>query len=220
MKFGVVFSVLLVGSAIVGALRGESRSNDGIDVAVLRNQQLTAINGVVVYLLILAIVVTVLNISRYLTAHYVLGLLLVPPVVLKLGSTGYRFWRYYAGSAAFRLAGPPPFVLRFITGPILVVATAATLATGIELWLVGLRFGSAWTIAHTLSAVAMLVAVTVHLVGHTRMSSAALKDDVLAGRHRGISPRSLVLAGLIFGAILAIAVFVYPSPFPSSAIGA
>ena len=84
-----------------------------------------------------------------MTAHYVLGLLVVPPVVLKLGSTGYRVLRNYTGSAAFRLAGPPPVVLRFITGPILVVATVATLVTGIELWLVGLRYGSGWTTAHT-----------------------------------------------------------------------
>lgn len=155
-----------------------------------------------------------------MTAHYVLGLLVVPPVVLKLGSTGYRVLRNYTGSAAFRLAGPPPVVLRFITGPILVVATVATLVTGIELWLVGLRYGSGWTTAHTFSAAVMLVAVTVHLVGHTRMSGRALKDDALGDRQRGISPRSLVVAGLIFGGILAIAVLVYPSPFPPSAIGA
>lgn len=62
-KFGVVFSVLMVGSATVGALRAGSRSNDGVDVVVLRNQRLTAINGAVLYFLILAIVVTVLNVS-------------------------------------------------------------------------------------------------------------------------------------------------------------
>jgi hypothetical protein len=219
-KFGVVFSVLMVGSAIVGALRVESRSDDGIDIGVLGNQRLTAINGAVLYLLILAVVVTVLNISEFLTAHYVVGLLLVPPVVLKLGSTGYRVFRYYTGNAAFRVAGPPPIVLRFITGPILVIATLMTLATGIELWLVGLRFGTGWAVVHTVSAVAMLVAVAVHLLSHTRMSGAAVKDEVLGGRNRGISQRSLVLAALIFGGILAVAVFVYPSPFPPSAIGA
>jgi hypothetical protein len=219
-KFGVVFSVLMVGSAMVGALRPESHSEDRIDSDVLRNQRLTAINGAVLYLLILVIVVTVLNISGFLTAHYVVGLLLVPPVVLKLGSTGYRVFRYYTGSAAFKVAGPPPIVLRFITGPILVVATVVTLATGSELWLVGLRLGTGWTTAHTVAAVAMLVAVAAHLVGHTRMSGASLKNDVLDGRSRGISPRSLVLAALVVGGILAIGVFVYPSPFPPSAIGA
>ena len=219
-KFGVVFSVLLVGSAIVGALRVEDRSDGSIDIGVVGNQRLTAINGAVLYVLILAIVVTVLNISGFLTAHYVIGLLLVPPVVLKLGSTGYRVFRYYTGNAAFRLAGPPPIVLRFITGPILVIATVVTLATGIELWLVGLLFGNGWAIAHTVGAVAMLVAVAAHLLGHTRMSGAALKDEVLGGRNRGISPRSLVLAALVFSGILAITAFAYPSPFPPGAIGA
>jgi hypothetical protein len=217
-KFGVVFSVLMVGSAIAGALRPESRSNERMDVRVLANQRLTAINGAVLFFLLAAIVATVLNISRFLTAHYVLGLLLAPPVVLKLGSTGYRVFRYYTGSAAYRLAGPPPIVLRFMTGPVLVVASVVTLATGVELWLVGLRFGSSWAIAHTVGAVVMLVAVAAHLVGHTRMSGAALKDEVLQGRKGGISPASVVLACLIVGALLAISVFVYPSPFPPSAI--
>ena len=200
-------------------MRSERHSNASIDTGVLRNQRLTALNGALLYVLILAITVTVLNISGLLTAHYVVGLLLVPPVLVKLGSTGYRVFRYYTGNAAYRAAGPPPIVLRFITGPILVVATVAALVTGIELWLVGLQLGSGWMTAHTLSAVVMLLAVAAHLIGHTRMSVAALNSEVRDRRAIVLSPRSVVLAALIFGGILAIAVFVYPSPFSPSAIG-
>ena len=49
------------------------------------------------------------------------GLLLIPPVVLKLASTGYRFVRYYAGARAYREKGPPPLPLRLLA-PVLVAS--------------------------------------------------------------------------------------------------
>jgi hypothetical protein len=49
-----------------------------------------------------------------LSAHMFIGLVLIPPVVLKLCSTGYRMVSYYAGSRAYRLAGPPWTPLRLI----------------------------------------------------------------------------------------------------------
>ncbi len=33
--------------------------------------------------------------------HIVVGMLLIPPVALKLASTGYRFLRYYGGGSLF-----------------------------------------------------------------------------------------------------------------------
>ncbi len=41
-----------------------------------------------------------------LVAHMFIGLVLIPPVLLKLGSTGYRFARYYTGAPAYRAKGP------------------------------------------------------------------------------------------------------------------
>src|SRR6266700_2655738 len=42
--------------------------------------------------------------------HMFVGLLLIPPVALKLASTGYRFVRYYTASPAYRRKAPPPRV--------------------------------------------------------------------------------------------------------------
>ena len=42
------------------------------------------------------------------SAHMFIGMVLIPPVLLKLASTGYRFVRYYTGSQAYRAKGPPP----------------------------------------------------------------------------------------------------------------
>ena len=51
--------------------------------------------------------------------HMFIGLVLIPPVLLKLGSTGYRFVRYYAGAPAYREKGPPRPLLRLLA-PVLV----------------------------------------------------------------------------------------------------
>jgi hypothetical protein len=71
----------------------------------------------------------------------VVGLLLIPPVALKLGSTGHTFARYYTRNPVYVRAGPPPIVLRLVVAPALVIPTLGVFATGLELWIFGLRFG-------------------------------------------------------------------------------
>jgi hypothetical protein len=61
---------------------------------------------------------------------------LVPPVLLKIGSTGYRFGRYYLGSSAYGRKGPPPPVLRLL-GPVVVASTLGVLDSGTALMFVG-----------------------------------------------------------------------------------
>ena len=51
--------------------------------------------------------VTILRIGRLLTLHFFLGLLLIGPVLLKIGSTGYRIARYYTGATPYVRRGPP-----------------------------------------------------------------------------------------------------------------
>ena len=218
-KFGFVFLVLLAATALWAAGRPRPRERAAADPAVARNERLTALTGLVLYLLLVAVVVTVGGISRLLGAHYVVGFLLIPPVLLKLGSTGYRFWSYYAGGGPFRLAGAPPLLLRFVVAPVLVASTVVVLATGVELWLFGLRFGSIWISIHTVSAVVMLFAATAHLLAHLRRSGDALIED-RGGKSR-VPPavRSWVVASLVSGALLALASLLYASPFPISAAG-
>ena len=61
------------------------------------NARLTAATAAVLLVLLAAEGVTVLRIHRLLAAHVFIGMLLIPPVVLKLGSTLYRFGRYSRG---------------------------------------------------------------------------------------------------------------------------
>jgi len=218
IKFGLVFLLLLGGSALGGLSAVRAGGEGGTDPAA-RNRRLTALTGAAIYLLLVALAVTIVDIRRFLVAHYLVGFLLIPPLALKLGSTGYRFARYYLGDQRFRLAGAPPLLLRFVVAPVLVLSTAAVFATGLELWLFGLQFGSVWITAHTLSAVVMLVAVAAHLLAHTRLSVDAIVDEVAARPSAAISRRSFVVASLVFGAVMAAASLLYASPFTTSFAG-
>ncbi len=87
------------------------------------NERLTAMTGAVLLLLLAVEGVTIVFKRELLTLHFFFGMLLVGPLVLKIGSTGYRFVRYYAGSAPYVRRGPPALLLRLL-GPI-VIATSA-----------------------------------------------------------------------------------------------
>jgi hypothetical protein len=173
---------------------------------VATNERLTSLNGALLLVLLAAIGVTVLRPRQLLPEHYLLGFLLVPPVLLKLATTGYRFVRYYTGNAAYRAAGPPPLFLRLI-GPVVVVSTVVLFGTGIELWLFGYRFGSFWRPAHLLSFVVWLFAMLFHVTMHIEESWAAVV------RGGPVAARSIVAATFVAGVALAGASLLYVTPF-------
>jgi len=214
-KFGGVFLILLIATAIsavrpISSGRPPTHSTD-----VAANERLTALNGALLFVLLAAMAITVLFIRPLLPVHYLVGILLIPPVALKLFSTGYRFVRYYRSDAAFRLAGAPPLLLRFVVAPALVVSTVAVFGTGLELWAFGLRFGSVWIEAHTVTAVVFMFAVTAHAWSHIRRSAEAVVSEVPAPG----SKRAMIAAGLVLGGVLAVASLTYATPFPGSAAG-
>jgi hypothetical protein len=180
---------------------------------VKANQRLTALTGGLLFVLLALMGVTVLSVRRLLPEHFLLGFLLIPPVALKMASTGYRFGRYYAGDPQYRRAGPPEILMR-LTAPIVVISTVAVFATGIELWLLGLRFGSIWIEAHKLSFFIWLPAMTVHVLGHlTRTSQAAAEEISYPNSGSAAVRRSLVVGSLVAGVVLAAASLTYATPF-------
>ena len=86
------------------ARRAERRA----DAGVAANARLTASNAVVLLVLLAAEGVTLLRVRELLTPHVFIGMVLIPPVLLKVASTGWRFARYYRGTPAYRRKGPPP----------------------------------------------------------------------------------------------------------------
>src|SRR6476660_4873119 len=85
------------------------------------NSRITAGAGAVLLVLLAAEGLTIPFIGALLGAHIFIGMMLLAPVALKLGSTGYRFLRYYGGTPAYRRKGPPPLVMRLL-GPLVVVS--------------------------------------------------------------------------------------------------
>jgi hypothetical protein len=115
-------------------------------------------------------------------------MLLIPPVLLKLGSTGYRFARYYTGSAPYIRKGPPPIALR-VLAPGVVLTTLALFGTGVALLIAGPP-SETLVFAHKLSFFAWVALMTLHALGHLfELPSLALPD----WRRNG--PREARLAG-------------------------
>src|SRR4051812_38254085 len=102
------------------------------------NEILTSAAGAVLVLLLIAEGLTTLDLRGLLREHLILGLVLIPPVVLKLGSTGYRFGRYYTRARAYREKGPPALPLRLLA-PVLVVSALVLFTSGVLLFAAGHR---------------------------------------------------------------------------------
>ena len=100
------------------------------------NAGLTAIAGAVLLILFSAEVITTLLMGSLFGLHFFLGMVLIGPVCLKVGSTVWRFARYYLGSQPYVRRGPPPTLQR-VLGPALVIASAGVLGTGVLLALSG-----------------------------------------------------------------------------------
>jgi hypothetical protein len=146
---------------------------------------------------------TIVNIHGLVTLHMFIGLVLIPPVGLKLGSTGYRFARYYTGSRPYRAKGPPRLLLR-VLAPVLVAATLMVFVTGVLLLAAGHNSRAVLQL-HQLSFIVWGVVFAVHLLAYlprmVRSLRAARREAVPGAGIRGM----LVAAAVGGGAALALA---------------
>lgn len=184
------------------------------DPGVAGNARLTGMTAVVLFVLLGIEGVTILGIHRLLSWHLFIGFVLIPPVLLKMASTGYRFGRYYTGNRRYRLAGPPLPLLRLIA-PVVVASTVVLFATGIELWLFGRQLGSLWLRAHQLSFIIWFGATGVHVLGYLVRAPLLATADLRSGPAvpGGATRRYAVGAAILLGVVLAIATTRYATPF-------
>jgi hypothetical protein len=169
------------------------------------NARLTGSTGMLLIALLAIEGVTIVSLGSLLSWHIFIGVVLIPPVLLKLGATGYRFVRYYTGSARYVEKGPPALFLRAL-GPVIVLSTGVLLATGVALLVTG-PGGGAVKGLHTLSFIVFLGATSVHVLAHLRKLPALTAADWRrrtrlpgAGARRAVLLAAL-LAGLAFGAV-------------------
>jgi hypothetical protein len=177
------------------------------DEAVEANSRLTAGMGAVLFVLFGAEGVTVLRVRGLLSAHVFIGMLLVPPVLVKTASTGWRLVRYYAGSPAYRRKGPPPVLLRLL-GPAVVVLTMVVLGSGIALVLAPSSFRGRLLSIHKASFVLWLAAMTIHVLGHLLETARVAPADWARRTSRDVAGAGLrrwaLVSSVVLGCLLGV----------------
>ncbi len=176
------------------------------------NARLTAWTGAVLFVLLAVEGVTILDVHGLLTWHFVVGLLLVPPALLKTATTGWRIVRYYTGSAAYRVAGPPPVVLRLL-GPLVIVSTLGVLGTGVLLELLGPDTSRerllttpgpplTWLALHKAAFVVWFLVTVPHVLGRLVPALRLIRPPAIPGRSLRGLVLGLTVAGAVAGTVL------------------
>jgi hypothetical protein len=188
--------------------RGATASQQAGNREVVGNERLTALAGALLLALLAVEVVTSIRLRTLLSAHVVVGVVLAGPLAVKLGSTGYRFVRYYTRSPSYVRRGPPHLALR-VLGPLLVATTLVVVGSGIGLMVTGLRNAGLLLPLHGFSVLVFLPLMAIHLVAHILATPRLVADEwstvsaALApgrGIRMGVNLGALVLG--VLGAIL------------------
>ncbi len=172
------------------------------------NARLTSSTALVLLVLLAIEGVTVVRVGSMLTLHVFIGMLLVPPVLVKLASTFWRFAKYYSGSREYREKGPPTVALRLL-GPFVAFTTIVLFASGILLLLGPAAWRGDMSLLHKASFVVWFACMTIHVLGHLKETAQlSTQDWVRRTRVRVAGSRSrqlAVLASLASGVVLAFA---------------
>lgn len=189
-----------------------TRVRDG----VAANARLTGALAAALLVLLAAEGATIPFIGQLLGPHIFIGVLLIPPVAMKMASTGYRFARYYTHSSPYLAKGPPPTPLR-VLAPGVVLTTLALFGTGIGLLIAGPP-SNTLIFAHKLSFIAWVALMALHVLGHLlevpRLAMADWpREEPGEARLAGAGVRALALAAAI-GAGLALALLTFSMAQP------
>jgi hypothetical protein len=173
------------------------------------NERLTAAVGVLLLIpIVVELATIVLGVHTFMSLHVFVGLALIPAVLLKLGSTGWRFARYYTRSRPYVVQGPPQLAMRLLA-PLLVAATVILFSSGVAM---GILHGHALQIARRLhgpAAVIWLVLIGVHVVVYLKRALTSSSEDVRSTTRRDVQGATwrvyTLTAALIVGLVAGIA---------------
>jgi hypothetical protein len=178
----------------------DERNGDG-QSTVIGNERMTALAGAVLLVLILVELVSAAILHTLLSVHVFVGILLAGPLVVKLGSTGNRFLRYYTGSPAFVRRGPPHLALRVIA-PLLIATTLVVIGSGIGLVVTGPSSAGPLLPLHGFSVVAWLPLIAIHVFAHIRRTPHLIADDWSNPSGRSLAPGRGFRLGMNLGALM------------------
>jgi len=203
-------SVRPSGSTGMDGENGEDRSG------VVGNERLTALAGAVLLVLIVVELVTVANLRAGLSVHVLIGVLLAGPLAVKLGSTGYRFLRYYTRSPAYVRKGPPHLPLR-VLAPLL-ATTLVVIGSGIGLVVTGPLHPGPLLLVHGMSTLLWLPLIAIHVFAYLRRVPRLVADDWSTSSGRSLQKArglrlGVNLAALLVGALAAILVLPVAAPW-------
>lgn len=184
------------------------------------NERLTGSTALVLLALLAIEGITVARVHSLLSVHVFVGMLLIPPIVVKISSTTWRFAQYYLGSPEYRHKGPPPTALR-ATGPFVVLLTVTLFASGVLLLLGPVAWRGRLLQLHQASFIAWFILMTVHVLGHLG-DLARLSTKDWARRTRGLVPgsrarRLLITLSLLAGLALALLTLSHVGPWVGGA---
>ena len=164
------------------------------------NEQLTALVATLLVVLLAIEGATLLRITSLLTVHAFVGMLLIPVVVLKLASTGWRMLRYYLRAEEYVRRGPPHVVLRMLVAPVVVASTVVVFATGVALLALDRTQGTIVGL-HKASFVVWVVAVGLHVLTRAPTLLRALGRRVPGLALRASLVGSVLAAGLVLATL-------------------
>ena len=183
---------------------------------VVGNERLTALAGAVLLVLILVELVSSASLHALLPIHIFAGVLLAGPLVVKLGSTGYRFLRYYTRSPAFVRRGPPRLPLR-VLGPLLLIMTIVVVGSGIGLVVTGPAQAGLLLPLHNISVLFWLSLIAMHVCAYLWRTPRLVADDWRKPSGRSLVPGRGLRLGVNLGALLAgavAAILLFPGAAP------
>jgi hypothetical protein len=164
------------------------------------NERLTALTAIVLLVLLAAEGATIPAIGAHLTWHIFLGVALVPPVLVKLGSVGWRFARYYLRSPAYVAKGTPPALMRFLVAPLTVASTIGLFGTGVLLVVLHPQRGVLLA-AHKASFIVWFGAMSIHVLAHV-LKLPGLARGGLGTSTDGTWLRQLLVAGAVVAGVI------------------
>jgi hypothetical protein len=174
------------------------------------NEHLTAAVGVLLLIPVAVEVGTVLfGVHTFMSWHVFVGLALIPVVVLKLATTGWRFVRYYTRSKPYVAGGPPQTPMRLLA-PLFVVATVVLFGSGVAM---GFLHGHPLEIARRLhgpASVIWLLLLGLHVLVYLGRALRRTADDILTVDRAPVPGKSArlyalataVVCGVLLGAAL------------------
>jgi hypothetical protein len=180
------------------------------------NARLTGAAGIVILILLTAeLVSVVLGAASVLSLHVAIGLILVPPVLVKLASTTWRMVNYYLGAAAYVHRGPPPAPAR-VLGPILSLAIVLVLISGIVLLLGPSSLHRTALQVHKVAFYLALLLIVAHLAMHLTKAIRLTARDWLNRRGATLLTRArwtAIIGSVLIGALLALTLAGHAEPY-------